>query len=74
MSFIALVVIKGKRLSVLHLHYREALELIANDCKDISPLLDLDEGYLVLDYNTKTALNSQYAIPVILPGWTYLEI
>jgi hypothetical protein len=77
MSFVTLIIIKGKRITVVHVHYREALRLLHTTCKHVRQeeiINTLDAGYILVDHNTQTVMNAQYAIPVLLPHWTYIEV
>lgn len=65
MSIVNLFVIKENRIYVIRKHYRKILELLKNP-KNLSKAnyYYLDAGYLVLDLNNKTMINSQYAFAV----------
>jgi len=66
MSLVNLFVIKGNRIYFIRKHYRKVQELLKNQ-KDLSKedYYYLDAGYLVLDLNNKSIINSQgaFAIP-----------
>ena len=66
MSYVHVLIIKDDKISLASMHYRYAMNLIANP-QNILPCLKhrfLDAGYLVLDLNRKTIVNGQGAFPL----------
>lgn len=65
MSIVNLFVIKGNRIYFIRKHYRKVQEMLKNQ-KDLSKedYYYLDAGYLVLDLNNKSIINSQMAFTI----------
>ena len=64
MSYVHLVIIKDDKFYLVSTHYRSAMRLLEKGVEHVLPLLKhrfLDAGYLVLDLNKKTVINSQTA-------------
>lgn len=70
MSFVTLIIVKNKKLSVTTAHYTFVKKVIEHGLADIVPLKTnnnhfLDAGYLIVDYDAKTIINAQdaFALP-----------
>ncbi len=69
MSFVTLIIVKNKQLTVTSAHYTFVKKVIEHGLVDIVPLKTnnhhfLDAGYLVVDYDNKTIINAQDAFQI----------
>lgn len=70
MSYVHLLIAKDDCIYLVNVHYRTAMKLLEKGVEGILPLLKpkfLDAGYIVLDLNRKTVINSQSAFPINKP-------
>jgi len=74
MSLVNLFVIKGNRIYFIRKHYRKVQEMLKNQ-KDLvkEDYYYLDSGYLVLDLNNKTIVNSQMAFAIPQTDFCIIE-
>lgn len=63
MSFVQVVVVKGKECYVASMHFRAAMKLVKGDLSVLNTLRSkfVDAGYLVVDLNRKVLVNGQAA-------------
>jgi hypothetical protein len=75
MSFVHLVIISRNKIYNLHLHYRTALRILEQGSSEFTRFLPgkyKDAGYIIIDHDKKTIINSQDAFKV--PAIKGLEV
>ncbi|MBI4141194.1 hypothetical protein HY485_05145 [Candidatus Woesearchaeota archaeon] len=69
MSFVTLIIVKNKQLTVTTAHYTFVKKVIEHGLVDVVPLKTnnhhrLDAGYVLIDYDAKTIVNAQDAFAI----------
>jgi len=76
MSLVTMILIKNKKLAVTQKHWREVEELLKYWPKlETKTGLLLDEGYIIIDLDSRTIVNNQLAFSVKPPKfWELIGI
>ena len=76
MSLVTLIIIRGKRLTIVTQHYRVIQHAIMKAHTIVSvknsPTRKLDEGYIIYDLNRQSIINAQRAF--VLPHIPGVEV